>query len=203
MANKKKLATTVAATFGAALGSMYLAPELQADILDITWNGGDAGASHEWRYGVGNNGPQIMDQVPLGFNPDSHFNQFNSEFGGGNGRTMFLGELRGIFGAGIFSASDDLTANMFTAAVDSINASAFAGTGTAFVGFQDLNGNVGWFAVSFTEDGTIFYGPGQYGNAGETVHVGGGGAVPEPGTAGALALLALGAAGVRRKRKVA
>ena len=48
--------------------------------------------------------------------------------------------------------------------------------------------------------GAIVWGPGEYGNNGETVHVGGTAAIPEPAGAG-LALLALGAAGLRRRRK--
>ena len=43
---------------------------------------------------------------------------------------------------------------------------------------------------------------GEYGVGGEVVHVGGT-AVPEPSAAAGLALLAMGAAGVRRRKKIA
>ena len=45
MVSKKKIATT-AATFGAAMTAMYAAPELQAQIVDVTWEGGAASASN-------------------------------------------------------------------------------------------------------------------------------------------------------------
>ncbi len=62
-----------------------------------------------------------------------------------------------------------------------------------YVGFR-FGGNVGWFSFSVAGFGTdIHYLEGRYGNAGESVHV-----IPSPG---ALALLTLGAVGVRRKRK--
>ena len=65
-------------------------------------------------------------------------------------------------------------------------------SGTRYVGFKD-GPNVGWFSFSVAGLGTdIHYLEGRYGNAGENVHV------PAPG---ALALLALGAVGVRRKRR--
>ena len=40
MVGKKKLASTAAATFGVALASVYVTAEIQAEIMDLTYNGG-------------------------------------------------------------------------------------------------------------------------------------------------------------------
>ncbi len=94
-----------------------------------------------------------------------------------------------------------------------INTSTFVGdtgswsqsttaTGVLYQAFRSLTNKVGWFAWDLGgTQGAVTYGPGQYGNAGEslTVGTGGGGAVPEPGHVG-LSLLALGAVGLRRRR---
>ena len=84
-------------------------------------------------------------------------------------------------------------------------------TGVVYQAFRSLAGNVGWFAWDLGgTQGAVKYGPGQYGNAGESLTVGtggggggtgggGAGAVPEPGHVG-LSLLALGAVGLRRRR---
>jgi len=198
MANtKRKIATTTAASFGAALGSIYLAPELQADILDITWNGGSPTATHAWSSGTFNPGAQNIDQL----SGTPAFNQYNDEFNGGNGRTFFLpGD---IASATIVLNGSVLDPNTFAGATGNITASNFAGTGSLYIGFSDSLGNVGWFQMSFVNDGAITYGAGEYGSMGESVTVGGSGAIPEPSSLGALALLAVGAAGIRRKRNVA
>ena len=74
------------------------------------------------------------------------------------------------------------------------------GTGTAYFGFF-FQGNVGWFSANLGSGGAITYLDGEFGTAGESVTVGGTDAIPEPATFGALAALALGAAGIRRRRK--
>jgi hypothetical protein len=75
-------------------------------------------------------------------------------------------------------------------------------TGTAFLAFQ-ANGNVGWFSVNLGGFGgpNVFLAS-EYGNAGETLHVGGT-TIPEPASALGLSLLALGAVGIRRRRAAA
>ena len=63
-----------------------------------------------------------------------------------------------------------------------------------YIGFN-IGGNVGWFSLDLGGPGnTITYLEGAYGSMGESVHVG---TIPAPA---GLALLALGAAGIRRKR---
>ena len=49
--SKQRISFTAAATFGAAMSSLYVAPELQADVVDITWNGGNATAVNAYNAG--------------------------------------------------------------------------------------------------------------------------------------------------------
>ena len=91
-----------------------------------------------------------------------------------------------------------------------LNQSTFAGrtsgfyfstsaSGTIYMGFKNLDGNVGWFSADLGgTQGDVTFTGGQFGNAGELVTVGSV-AVPEPSAFG-LSLLALGAVGLRRRR---
>ena len=61
--------------------------------------------------------------------------------------------------------------------------------------------NVGWFSVNLADDLSFSIDEAQFETtAGDSITVGGAAAVPEP-AGGALAALALGAVGLRRKRK--
>jgi MYXO-CTERM domain-containing protein len=101
------------------------------------------------------------------------------------------------------AASQALNPGTFAGVTNNISFSPSA-AGTVYIGFRALTGNLGWFGMNLGgTGGTITYGAGNgsgYGNAGESVTVGASSAIPEPSTAG-LALLALGAAGLRRRRR--
>ena len=201
MVTKKKVALTTAATFGAAMTSMFVAPELQADILDITWNGGNATATNPGGTSVLN--PFNIDQL-MGSN-SADFSQWNDSFGG-TGRSAQIASGGGIASWAIVQYSQDLSAATFAGTIGGLGggtSATFDGSGTAFVGFRSINGNVGWFQVTFEAGaGSLLqYGPGEYGSMGETVHVGGTNNIPEPTGFGALAALAIGSLGVRRNRK--
>lgn len=199
MVSKRKIATSAAATFGVAMASMYVAPELQADILDITWNGGNATASNPFFNGSGVPVTQNIDQVSGGSaGPTFDFGQWNDTFGGA-GRTIVTFAGGNILSVGEVFASDTLNPGTFSG-TGAGGGTQFDGTGSAFIGFRSVNGNVGWFEISFTGGGSIIYGAGEYGSGGETLTVGGT-VVPEPTSAAALAGLALGAAAIRRRRK--
>ena len=189
MVNKRKIAT-VAVTFGAAMTSMYAAPELQADVLDITWNGGNATATNPFVLGSGSQIPFNIDQV-AGSMID--FAQWNDTFGG-SGRTLNVGS--GIASATVVALGQSLgTADFIGTSVLGAG-SQFDGTGSAFIGFRSQAGNVGWFRLDYSVQGPIVYSDGQYGSAGESVVVG----VPEPSSTLA-AIAAIGAISVRRKRR--
>ena len=161
---EKKIAPC-ASVFGAALASMLVAPELQADVVSLTFN-------PSTNFFPGGTGVKIEGVA--------YFFQYNNLVG----RTIEASDLSGIaqvqvsqtLSPGTFGGGSTL---FFTA----------SSSGTQYVGFRHL-GNVGWFSFSVAGFGTdIHYLEGRYGNAGENVHV------PSPGA------LALGAVGIRRKRK--
>ncbi len=169
---EKKMGTT-ASLFGAALTSMLVAPELQADVVSLSFSPGTIpfpGGAFVFINEVG-----------------ATFFQYNDTLG----RTMFADfGGAGLSSIAVVRVSQTLLPNTFTGYSGILfSASSF---GTQYVGFR-FGGNVGWFSFSVAGFGTtINYLDGRYGNAGEVVHV------PAPG---ALALLALGAVGVRRNRK--
>ncbi len=165
-----KLATTTS-VFGAALASMLVAPELQADVVPLTFSP----STNLWSA-LGGTYVHINEV-------GASFFQFNDLLS----REMFAVGLSSIT---VVRISSTLSPKTF-AGVAGLPFSA-ASSGTQYVGFR-FAGNVGWFSFSVAGPMTdIHYLDGRYGNDGESVHV------PSPG---ALALLALGAVGVRRKRK--
>lgn len=203
MVTKKKIAFTTAATFGAAMTSMFVAPELQADIVDITFNGGNASNVHPGTALT----PVDIDQVVGASAAD--FSQWNDTFGG-TGRTATLNTAGGIASWTIVQYSQTLVAGALGGTIGGLGGGSagtgggeFDGTGTAFIGFTSTAGNVGWFQLTFEAGaGSLLQlGPGEYGSDGESVRVGGTNTIPEPAGFGALAALALGATGVRRNRK--
>ena len=186
MLTKKKLTTAAAASFGAAMASIHCAPELQADIVDLTFSPGSVA--------FGSLGYIFVNEVGASF----------AQWNDGIGQTI----LAGAPGSGTFLDGVRVVSNSQT-----LNASTFPGvgtggtilppygSGTAYFGFH-FQGNVGWFSADLGGGvNGITYLAGEYGSAGESVTVGGTDAIPEPTTFGALAALALGAAGIRRRRK--
>ena len=188
MISKRKIAKT-AATFGAAMTAMHTAPELQAQIIDLTWEGGNASTSNPFVDGYGDLIPIAIDQVnSLAGTSPIDFEQWNDTFG----RTMYVGFERNILSATVVALGQTLDPTTFTGAGDGQNLgvlggmanspNAFDGTGSAIVGFRSSGDNVGWFRLDFTEGGPIIYSDGQYGSGGETLFAGG-----EPVTGGFVA----------------
>ena len=182
---KKKLTTTAVASFGAAMASIHCAPELQADIVDLTFTPGSVA--------VGSLGYIFIDEV------GASFLQWNDSVG----QTLSVGVVGTstfLDGVGVVKYSQTLNASTFPTVGDDGTVLAPYGSGTAYFGFH-FQGNVGWFSANLGDGGAITYLDGEFGTAGESVHVGGTDAIPEPATFGALAALALGATGIRRRRK--
>jgi len=175
----QKNITTSVATFGAAVGALGVASELQADIVDLTFNPGSVAFDT-----VGS----VITSVDINELPGSvDFGQWNDALG----KTL-------IFASGTISqwgfVSSNATIAPGTFAGGSFNlAVSAAASGTGYLGFRTIAGNVGWFSVDFGGAGNaITYTGGQYGTMGETL------TIPAPA---ALSVLALGAAGIGRNRK--
>ena len=202
---KSKLA---AASFGAALTSLYSAPELNAGIVNINFSPGTV---------VFSNGPASAASItPV---------QFTNIVSGTYDIPGVANAAVGVFNDGTYGAA--IQRNFFTGFNGGINSLAlvqrsdFFSTGTTldpisfdptetgvrYIGFV-AGGSVGWFSVDlgdpgdplvFTGGAFLEGGPAPGEPFGITV---GATAVPEPSSAG-LAALALGAIGLRRRRKAA
>ena len=174
---KTKLA---AASFGAALTTLHAAPELNADIVDLTFSPGSVG----WSLGSIQN--VVIDQLGFGFS------QWNDSIG----KTVSGGALSSVLSV---AYGDVLTSGFSGGGAVVFTESQ---TGTVFVGFV-ANGFRGWFSLELGGFGNpITYLDGEFGDEGEDVTVGGTAEIPEPSGFG-LAALAMGAVALRRRRKVA
>ncbi len=188
---KASTAGKVAAGFGAAVASIYAAPELSADVVGINFNPGSVSfiSSTSSLRTV-----RIKSTASSAF--VGSFGQWNDIYGKSISSDFAMRAIE------IVSVGQVLNTSTFSGA-------AFIGfsasqTGTFYIGFKQTafnGGGVGWFSLSLGGFGgaVVYSTDGQFGNNGESVTVGGS-AVPEPGTAG-LAALALGAVGLRRRRR--
>jgi len=187
MVLKKK----AAAGFGAAMATVFVSPQLQADLVDfqfITNNvasaGGTAGLNQGDLAGDG-----IGENFAFGF-----YNSTFSSTGPGVNGDANISFLVGV------ESGDSVTAG---AAFSDIVSFGTGVTGEQFVAFTSGSG-IGWFRVDFgsgtDSDTTFLNGSFHAVSDGKAIIVGQSASVPEPGALGGLALLALGAAGRRRRK---
>jgi len=193
---KTKIATSGVATFGVAILSVYVASDVNAEIMDITWNGGAESFENPF---VNIGGISVfIDQIPNGSGQTmsgaateaGQFFQWNDMFGtDGVGRTMEIGFASDEIGpmsmrqvqpgevldpANFVGQQNDIGNAGNTAAGAPASNNTFNGTGTAFIAIRPFEapGNLYWFRCSFTAGGSITYLEGQYGSAGEVLTVG-------------------------------
>ncbi len=161
----------IAARFGVAFATAYVAVELFADVLDVTWNGGNMTATAP--FATAPSAPPVtqdIDQIPGSFS----FAQWNDQLAG-TGRTIVLFSSLvppGILSVGEISSGQEIDPSTFVGS-GAGDGTQFDGTGSAYVGFRAVDGNVGWFRISFTQSGPITYSNGQFGSMGEATFAGG------------------------------
>lgn len=182
--SKTLAATTAAATFGAAMTSMYVAPDIQADIVTLTYNGGNSTATNPWLSFSGLPVDFEIDQIPNVGGQGGDFAGWNDTFNV-TGRThaisgsAVIGNIVSWYANGV--ASGDIidpatfagTAAGIGGGSTGTGAGTFDGSGTAFIAFRTAASNVGWFKLSYTVQGPIIYSDGELGTMGEAVTVGG------------------------------
>ena len=166
------------------MATVYTAPELSADIVGLNFIPGAV----NWASTT------TLNSVAMGTTGGGigGFSVWNDSVG-----KTFVFNGAGLQSWRSASAGEVLKQSTFAGDTGSLSISTSA-TGTVYMGFKSLDGNVGWFSANLGgTEGDVTFGSGQFGNAGESVTVGV--AVPEPSAFG-LSLLALGAVGLRRRR---
>lgn len=161
----------IVGSFGVAAGTYFASSLLQAEVMDLTWNGGQTNAVASFQNTL-STAPitQNLDQIPGDFD----FAQWNDLFGG-TGRTFAL--FSSMAPPGILSLREAYFGQPLDPTTFVGNGAGagtqFDGSGSAFIGFRSAAGNTGWFKIDFVTAGTIVYSIGQIGLSSETVFVGG------------------------------
>ena len=185
----------VAASFGAAFTSMYSAPELSAQVVDLSFTPSIVPL-------VTQSGPleplTVLGITSNGAIPVSFF-FYNDSFS--PSRTFFglysLSNVASVDPGDVFSSGFVSDKRIFYSSGIFIPASV---TGIETFGFL-LSGQAGFFRVDFGQQvGPITLLDGQFNIGGSSITIPEVPAVPEPSSIG-LTALALGAAGLRRRRK--
>ena len=179
--SKLNLATTAAATFGTAMSTLFVANDLHAEIVELTFNGGNASTTNPFHIGCKTLDVVFdIDQVPNVDGTRGDFSAWNDTFQG-TGRTH---GINGTDVAGnllshrpLSSVGGSLFIDHKTFVGDSDgfigdgSSNIFDGSGTAFVGFRTAAGNVGWYQMSFSVAGPVRYFSGQLGTNGESIFI--------------------------------
>ena len=198
---KTKLA---AVSFGAALTSMYSAPELSAQVVDLSFT--PSIVPFFSGFQAVSSAPTVVFGVPASDGVSSvSFNFFNDTFGrtfyGPPSAATFARVDPGDVFSGFVSADQTFTSIFFPFGS---SFGLLTVTGIETFGFV-LSGQAGFFRVDFGQQlgDPITLLDGQFNIGGSSITIPEvPTAVPEPSSVG-LTALALGAVGLRRRRKVA
>ena len=202
-----KVTKVTIAGFGAALAANYGAPELQAGIVTLNFTPGSA------PFTTASSLRSIQITTSGGADAGG-FSQWNDSIG----KSMQFNNRMASWA--LKNAGDVISETTFSGITSGFYFATNV-TGTQFVAFKAKSdiyagGGIGWFAFYMGDAArgdVVYTGGSQFADEGESLTVGSGystpgdggdsgsGAVPEPGTATiGLSLLALGAAGLRRRR---
>ena len=182
---KNTNAAKVTAGFGAAAATLHAVPELNADVVNLTFSPGTVIFSTDQSkvdVNLGTTGGAFLGSI----------GQYNDSVG------KSMDTQTGIRSMTIVSSGQEIGGPTFVGN-SSISFSTSA-SGIVYIGFTTGSGRVGWFSVDlggFT--GTITYAGGQYGTDGESVTVGS--STPVVPGLGGLAALGVGATGLRGRRQ--
>ena len=172
--------------FSAAMATINVAPTLQADIVGLIATPPTVGKFQDYPVTLATTSAlATVAQFTL-----ARAQNYNALYAGGAGTRFLLGATsQTLTPQQIFAQGTTFTYNIEVPMSSSV-----------IIAFS-VGGNAGWFTLATNSDsfnGTIT--GGQYGNQGEPIHIGPS-AIPEASSVTGLALLALGAAGVRRRKK--
>lgn len=163
--------------FGVAMSSLFVANEIHADILDISWNGGQSEVKFSLQYTSYNSALHelILDQV----GSTTDFSVFNTMFSlNADGQnTEFVTtqsmQVLNLSIDGVAQATEGEVINPENLTDLQKNLSLENLTrGDHFFAFKTADNNVGWFRLSVNESGDFCFNTGELGDEGEALMVG-------------------------------
>lgn len=181
VSNKDKSSTSIkyASVFGAALSSAFVTQEIQADVLDISWNAGQASVQVTYER-VGSCSPPFtpldIDQLGIGRDLLVFYGTYECSTGIGSGVVDF--QVRSAFRDGQIASLG------FVERGDVIDPQTLANLGnrirfdgpdgSGFAAFRTTDGNVGWFKIEVDEiNEVVTFAEGEVATMGESLVVGG------------------------------
>lgn len=170
-ATKRKSKFRAAAVFGAAMSTALAAPEINAEIFEISWAGGLPFISFSPQGSTAGSGGQPADIDQVGGLGMADFDVFYTQFTNGPyGSNMFSNRGFGIANKSIVGVAQLQPGDVIQPSTFVGQTRAFGIVETGYAGFITNNGNVGWFKIQL--DVGLAFSEGQFGSAAEALLVG-------------------------------